>query len=104
MAKLPQSPADRHVGQRLTALRTSNGVTQARLAGILGIPLERLQSHENGESRIDAGLLLEIARFFRVRPSTFFDGLGRVPSDDSPAADETGGRNVIPLERNPKEP
>jgi transcriptional regulator with XRE-family HTH domain len=105
MAKLPNpSPMDRHVGVRLAELRESSDVTEARLAGVLGISLDQLKQHESGTLRIEAGQLLEISRFFQVRPSYFFEGVGTDQPGDGPPGDKESAQKVIPLERLPKEP
>lgn len=66
---------DRHVGKRVCEKRVSLGYKQGDLGKALGLTFQQIQKYEKGSNRISASKLWEIARFFRVDISYFFDGL-----------------------------
>ncbi len=68
------NPIDRHVGERLAALRTERGLSQEQLAASLGARLALLQRFEAGLERIDAYRFRDIMRILDVPPSFFFEG------------------------------
>lgn len=74
-------PVDFHVGRRLRERRMAQSITQADLGGDLGISAQQVQKYENGQNRISASKLFEVARRLGTTVSWFFEGL-----DDSPAA------------------
>ena len=63
---------DRAVGKRVLITRQERNVSQQDLAAELGISFQQLQKYERGTNRISAGRLFEIASYFGVRPSYFF--------------------------------
>ena len=54
--------------------RTSRGMTDQELSKLLGIDRNNLAAGEAGEERINANLLLRIAKLLDVRPDYFFRG------------------------------
>jgi transcriptional regulator with XRE-family HTH domain len=71
------SAVDFHVGARVRIRRQELGLTQAELAGQLGLTFQQLYKYERGESRIAAGRLFELACALGVEPGWFFEGLAR---------------------------
>lgn len=63
---------DRHIGARITVLRKARDMTQAELAGMIGVTTQQLQKYEYGVNRIGAAGLLAIARRLDVRIGYFF--------------------------------
>jgi transcriptional regulator with XRE-family HTH domain len=64
-------PIDRHVGERLRAIRQSRGLSLAALADGTGIDAERLRAFEAGE-RIRPEVLYGLARTLNVLVAEFF--------------------------------
>jgi transcriptional regulator with XRE-family HTH domain len=72
-AKSPDT-TDRHVGARIRLQRTLTGMTQEKLADILGITFQQVQKYEKGTNRVGAGRLLAISKALGVPVSFFFEG------------------------------
>jgi transcriptional regulator with XRE-family HTH domain len=91
--------ADRFVGQKLKFARRECGLTQDRLATILGITFQQVQKYEAGHSRISAGRLREIAIALAKPIDYFFE-----PIDMPVAATEALGAEmqIKDLRRNAK--
>ena len=60
------------IGCRVRIKRTSRGMTEQELSKLLGIDRNNLAACEAGEERINANLLLLIAKLLDVRPDYFF--------------------------------
>lgn len=71
---------DRHVGRRVEQKRKELGYNQSQLGSALGLTFQQIQKYEKGSNRVSASKLWEIAQFFRVETSYFFDGLSSAPS------------------------
>jgi transcriptional regulator with XRE-family HTH domain len=65
---------DAHVGMRLRIRRTLLGLNQANLAQMLGITSQQVQKYENGDNRISASRLYQLATLLEVPVAWFFDG------------------------------
>lgn len=72
---------DRHVGRRVRERRTELGMSQARLAGELGLTFQQVQKYERGTNRISASKLHRLSHILRVPHGHFFEGLGQAPTD-----------------------
>ncbi|MEG2312175.1 helix-turn-helix domain-containing protein [Brevundimonas sp.] len=68
-------PVDRHVGRKVCEKRIALGYNQSDLGRALGLTFQQIQKYEKGANRISASKLWDIARFFSVDVSYFFDGL-----------------------------
>jgi transcriptional regulator with XRE-family HTH domain len=68
-------PIDRHVGGQLRLRRAQIGMTQVELGSKLGLSFQAVQKYENGENRVSASRLYQLARILEVSPAYFFDGL-----------------------------
>ena len=55
--------ADSEVAQRIKDIRVTQGVTQAQIAGHLGIVHQQYHKYEAGVLRFSAGMLMAIAEF-----------------------------------------
>lgn len=71
-------PVDRHVGRRVCEKRIALGYNQTDLGRAVGVTFQQIQKYEKGSNRISASKLFEIARFFQVEISYFFQGLGDI--------------------------
>jgi transcriptional regulator with XRE-family HTH domain len=68
------SDVDKHISRRVRERREDLQLTQPDLADRLGITFQQFQKYENGQNRIPAGRLYEIARALRTGVSYFFPG------------------------------
>jgi transcriptional regulator with XRE-family HTH domain len=66
---------DRRLGQRLRARRLEIGLSQERLAEVLGLTFQQIQKYEKGVNRIAASRLFAISAALGVQVAYFFDGL-----------------------------
>lgn len=76
------SAVDRHLGERLRARRTAIGMSQERLAQLVGAASQQVQKYERGENRIPASRLSVIAAALQTDALFFYCGL--VSSSPSP--------------------
>ena len=72
-------PIDLHVGSQLRLARELSGLTQTEIGRALDMSFQVIQKYEQGEIRISASRLFQLARLLRKSPDYFFGGLG--PSD-----------------------
>ncbi|MBM1687621.1 helix-turn-helix domain-containing protein [Sulfitobacter geojensis] len=66
---------DVHVGQKIRQRRWLTGMTQQRLAELVGIKFQQIQKYETGANRVSASRLWDIADALDVNVSFFFDGI-----------------------------
>ena len=82
---------DVHVGKRIRQRRWLTGMTQQKLAELVGIKFQQIQKYETGANRVSASRLWDIADALGVPVSFFFEGLkdeavdGSAPMDGLPA-------------------
>ena len=76
----PSHPASKHitdvdilVGKKIRARRLEVGLTQQRLASLLGITFTQVQKYEQGMNRVAASRLVDSAQALDVSPAFFFD-------------------------------
>jgi transcriptional regulator with XRE-family HTH domain len=67
------------VGQRIRALRCSQGMSQADLGQKVGVRFQQIQKYESGANRVSASRLLALAETLGVPVSHFFEGLELSP-------------------------
>ena len=67
-------PLDVHIGQRLRMRRKSLGLTQCRVASVLGVSAQQLRKYENGTTRMSAAALYRLAYQLGVPIMYFFCG------------------------------
>jgi len=72
-------PIDLHVGSQLRLARELSGMTQTEVGRALDMSFQVIQKYEQGEIRISASRLFQLARLLRKSPDYFFEGLA--PSD-----------------------
>ncbi len=66
---------DVHVGQKIRQRRWLTGMTQQRLAELVGIKFQQIQKYETGANRVSASRLWDIADALEVDVSFFFEGI-----------------------------
>lgn len=71
----PSSHVDELVGRSIRWRRREQGLSQAQLAGRLGITFQQLQKYENGQNRISVGRLAQVALALDTPIESFFFGV-----------------------------
>lgn len=66
---------DGHIGARLRQRRVMTGLTQQRMADLIGVTYQQAHKYESGANRIAAGRLYLIAQVLGVDVGYFFEGL-----------------------------
>ena len=79
---------DNHVGGRIRERRIMVGLTQQRLAEMIGVTCQQAHKYERGINRVSAGRLFEIARALSAPITYFYQGIG-----------EEGPRQLMPHQR-----
>jgi transcriptional regulator with XRE-family HTH domain len=69
---------DRRLGQRVRTRRLEIGMSQERLAEILGVTFQQVQKYEKGVNRIAASRLFAISSALDMPIARFFEGLSPV--------------------------
>ena len=67
---------DNHVGGRIRERRIVLGLTQQRLAEMIGVTCQQAHKYERGINRVSAGRLFEIARALSAPITYFYEGIG----------------------------
>ena len=78
---------DVHVGKRIRQRRWLPGMTQQKLAELVGIKFQQIQKYETGANRVSASRLWDIADALGVPVSFFFEGLKDEEVANGPAVD-----------------
>lgn len=74
---------DKTIGARIKSRRIALKISQTSLAEAIGVRFQQVQKYESGVNRVSASRLLAVADTLDVRVSYFFQGLGKVASDNS---------------------
>lgn len=87
------NPVDVHVGQRLRQRRVLVGLSQEKLARMVGITFQQVQKYERGANRIVASRLYQLAKVLDVPVSYFFDDVSARAANDAgePSNPPAGG-------------
>lgn len=90
---MSSNPIDVHVGKRLRLRRTVTGISQEKLAEMLGITFQQVQKYEKGVNRIGSSRLFDIAKSLNVPVNFFFDEYegGSSTSSKYSLAEESSG-------------
>ncbi len=84
---------DRRLGQRVRTRRLEIGMSQEKLADLLGVTFQQVQKYEKGINRIAASRLFDIASSLDMPVSSFFEGL--TPARAPGVAENGGGESFI---------
>lgn len=96
---------DVHVGKRIRQLRWLTGMTQQKLAEMVGIKFQQIQKYETGANRVSASRLWDIAAAMDNDVSFFFEGLREgeeettLASDGGALVDMIGDKEAMDLVR-----
>lgn len=63
---------DEHLGQQLRIRRNMLGMSQEKLADLLGLTFQQVQKYERGKNRISASRLYDLARILDVSVDYFY--------------------------------
>lgn len=74
-------PIDIHVGAQLKALRTAARLTQAELAGALGVTFQQVQKYEKGVNRMAASTLARASAALNCSITDFYP---KTDTDEAP--------------------
>lgn len=86
---------DRRIGQRLKSRRLELGISQERLADLLGVTFQQIQKYEKGVNRVAASRLFDIAAALDVPIAHFFEGLSRNAEGDAHGVAEGGREDLL---------
>jgi transcriptional regulator with XRE-family HTH domain len=67
---------DKKLGQRVRSRRLEIGMSQERLAELLGVTFQQVQKYEKGVNRIAASRLYDISAALEVPVARFFENIG----------------------------
>ena len=81
------NPVDLHVGARIRLRRKTIGISQEQLSYALGLTFQQVQKYENGQNRVSASKLWDIARKLEVDVQWFFEGLETGAASTAQAGD-----------------
>lgn len=80
MSERTANALDRKLGQRVRTRRLKIGMSQERLAELLGVTFQQVQKYEKGVNRIAASRLFDIAGALDAPIAPFFDNLNGAAS------------------------
>ncbi len=86
------NPIDSHVGERIRLRRTLLGLSQEKLAAMLGLTFQQVQKYEKGANRVGASRLYDISQALEVPIGFFYEDMDKKTASQSPmtfAAPET---------------
>lgn len=83
------NPIDVHVGQRLRQRRVLAGLSQEKLARMVGITFQQVQKYERGANRIVASRLFQLANVLDVPVSYFFEEISEDAANDDAEPQES---------------
>ena len=71
------SSVDAQIGNRVRVRRMLIGMSQERLAELLGLTFQQVQKYEKGTNRVGSGRLLKVSTILGVKITDFFEGTDR---------------------------
>ena len=78
------NPVDVHVGNRIKMRRTILGMSQEKLAGLLGLTFQQVQKYEKGLNRVSASRLWDFSVVLGASVNFFFEDIEKSVSAQSP--------------------
>ena len=80
------NPIDVHVGNRIRLRRTLLGLSQEKLASLLGLTFQQVQKYERGMNRVGASRLWDIGKVLEVPVGFFYEDMDEETAMSSPAS------------------
>ena len=78
------NPVDVHVGNRIRLRRTLLGLSQEKLASMLGLTFQQVQKYERGMNRVGASRLWDISKVLEVPINFFYEDMDKSVANQSP--------------------
>lgn len=78
------NPIDVHVGNRIRLRRTLLGMSQMKLASLLGLAFQQVQKYERGMNRVGASRLWDIGKVLHVPVEFFYEDMDPDIANQSP--------------------
>ena len=78
------NPIDVHVGNRIRLRRTLLGLSQEKLASLLGLTFQQVQKYERGMNRVGASRLWDIGKVLEVPIEFFYEDMDSNVAKQSP--------------------
>ena len=78
------NPIDIHVGNRIRLRRTLLGMSQEKLACLLGLTFQQVQKYEKGMNRVGASRLWDISKVLEAPISFFYEDMDKNVASQSP--------------------
>ncbi len=92
------NPIDIHVGNRIRLRRTLLGLSQEKLASMLGLTFQQVQKYEKGMNRVGASRLWDISKVLEAPISFFYEDMDKDVANQSPRSFSISDDNKIYLE------
>jgi transcriptional regulator with XRE-family HTH domain len=97
MAKKIPNKDDAAVGARVRSLRISRGMSQEKLADLIGLTFQQVQKYEKGTNRIGGSRMIQIAHALKVPVATLFGENGRHGPTIDPRLDNRVRQRLVDL-------
>lgn len=78
------NPIDIHVGERIRLRRTLLGLSQEKLANMLGLTFQQVQKYERGMNRVGASRLWDISKVLSSPINFFYEDMDQAIINESP--------------------
>lgn len=78
------NPIDVHVGNRIRLRRTLLGLSQEKMASLLGLTFQQVQKYERGMNRVGASRLWDIGKVLEVPIGFFYEDMDQSVASQSP--------------------
>lgn len=88
------NPVDVYVGKRIRLRRNLMGLSQDKLAQMLGMTFQQVQKYERGMNRVSASRLWDLSKILNVPVNFFFEEMSFSTDEKSPAS-ICGGKKLI---------
>ena len=79
------NPIDVHVGARLRLRRTLLGISQEKLAEMIGLTFQQVQKYEKGANRVSSSRLVDLANALDVEIAYFFQEMSAEIQQQTPS-------------------
>lgn len=89
------NPIDVHVGNRIRLRRTLLGMSQEKLASLLGLTFQQVQKYEKGSNRVGASRLWDISKVLEAPIGFFYEDMDKEVANQSPRTFSAG--DEIPM-------
>ena len=79
------NPIDIHVGKRIRQRRTLLGMSQEKLAALIGLTFQQVQKYERGANRVGSSRLFDLGKVLNVPVSYFFEDMPHAVENKTPS-------------------